>query len=62
VTKEQVSADREEVRVMFRRTTDAQEAITRTWAEVEAAAGTLQGRTFFGAFDPATREYRGAIA
>ena len=42
---------------MYRRTTDAQEAITRTWAEVEAAVGSLRGRKFYGVFDPATHEY-----
>ena len=42
---------------MFRRTTDHQEAITRTWAELEAAVGALRGRKFYGAFDPSTREY-----
>jgi hypothetical protein len=49
--------ERESVPVMFRRTTDQQGAITRTWAEVEAAVGSLTGRKFYGAFDPATREY-----
>ena len=50
--------EREEIPVMFRRTTDAQEAITRAWAEVEAAVGSLRGRKFYGAFDPTTGEYR----
>jgi hypothetical protein len=50
--------DREEVRVMFRRTSDEQHAITRTWAEVEAAIGSLRGRKFYGVFDTATNEYR----
>ena len=50
--------EREDVRVMFRRTTDEQEAITRTWAEVEAAVGSLRGRKFYGVFDPETNEYR----
>ncbi|MFL5978164.1 MAG: GyrI-like domain-containing protein [Gaiellaceae bacterium] len=49
--------ERESVPVMFRRTTDHQEAITRTWAELEAAVGSLRGRKFYGAFDPSTREY-----
>ena len=43
---------------MFRRTGDEQEAITRTWSEVEAAIGSLRGRKFYGTFDPATHEYR----
>jgi hypothetical protein len=49
---------RDEVRVMFRRTSDGQESITRTWAEVESAIGSLRGRRFYGVFDPRTSEYR----
>lgn len=49
--------ERKPIAVMFRRTTDTQEAITRTWAEVEAGVGSLKGRKFFGAFDATTREY-----
>ncbi len=49
--------ERESIRVMFRRTSDSQEAITRAWAELEAAVGSLRGRKFYGAYDPATREY-----
>jgi hypothetical protein len=52
-----VIVEREEVPVMFRRTTDAQEAITRTWTEVETAVGSLKGRKFYGAFHPTTSEY-----
>lgn len=50
--------EREEVHVMFRRTADEQEAITRTWSEVETAVGSLRGRKFYGTFDPASHEYR----
>lgn len=50
--------EREEVRVMFRRTADEQEAITRAWAEVEAAIGSLRGRKFYGVFDPMRSDYR----
>ena len=53
-----VFVEREEVRVLFRRTSDEQESITRTWAEVEAAIGSLRGRKFYGVFDPQTEEYR----
>jgi hypothetical protein len=53
-----VVVDREDVRVMLRRTSDDQESITRTWAEVETAVGSLRGRKFYGVFDPATKEYR----
>ena len=49
--------ERESVRVMFRRTTDQQEAITRAWTEVETAVDSLRGRKFYGAFDPTTGEY-----
>jgi len=50
--------ERENVRVMFRRTIDEQESITKTWADVEAAIGSLRGRKFYGVFDPATKDYR----
>src|SRR5262245_57105437 len=53
-----VIVEREDVRMMFKRTADEQEAITRAWAELEAAVGPLTGRKFFGTFDPSTREYR----
>jgi hypothetical protein len=53
-----VVVEREDVHVMFRRTSDEQEAITRTWAEVEALIGSLRGRKFYGVFDFATKEYR----
>ncbi len=43
---------------MLRRTTDDQAAITRTWSEVEAAVGSLQGRRFYGVFDVGANEYR----
>jgi hypothetical protein len=52
-----VIVEREAVLVMFRRTTDTQDAIARTWAEVEAAVGPLKGRKFYGAFTAATGEY-----
>jgi hypothetical protein len=53
-----VIVERADVRVMFKRTSDEQEAITRTWSEVETAVGSLRGRKFYGVFDPATSEYR----
>jgi len=43
---------------MFRRSADEQQSITRTWAEVESAIGSLRGRRFYGVFDPETKEYR----
>jgi hypothetical protein len=56
-----VIVEREDVRVLFKRTTDEQEAITRTWADVEAALGSLRGRKFYGVFDPTTSEYRVSV-
>ena len=50
--------ERDDVRVMFRRTSDEREAIGRTWAAVEDTIGRLRGRRFYGAFDPETNEYR----
>lgn len=44
--------------VMFKSCTDQQEAITRAWAELEEAVGSMRGRKFYGAFDPRTKEYR----
>ena len=49
--------ERKQIAVMFRRTTDVQQSITRTWAEVEIVVGSLKGRKFYGAFDATTREY-----
>jgi len=43
---------------MFRRSSDDQQSITRTWAAVESAIGLLRGRKFYGVFDPETNEYR----
>lgn len=55
---EPMVVERQEVRVMFRRTPDEQASITRTWTEVESAVGSLRGRKFYGVFDPQTTEYR----
>ena len=49
--------ERRDVRVMFRRAADEQEAITRAWAEVEDAIGRLRGRKFYGCVDPTTGEW-----
>jgi hypothetical protein len=43
---------------MCKRTGDEQAAITRAWAELEEAVGSLRGRRFYGVFDPTSREYR----
>ena len=50
--------NRDETPVMFRRARDESAAIRHAWAELEATVGSLRGRKFFGAFDPATGEYR----
>ena len=43
---------------MFKRVTDDQAGITRGWAELEAAVGSLRGRKFYGAFGAPSGEYR----
>lgn len=58
---EAVVVEREDVRVLFRRTDDEQASITRAWAELESAVGSLRGRRFYGVFDPATKEYRACV-
>jgi hypothetical protein len=40
--------ERHEVAVMFKRVADEQTAITRGWAEVKKAVGSLRGRKFYG--------------
>ena len=43
--------ERPEVEVSFKRVRDEQTAITRGWAEVEKAVGSLRGRKFHGVFE-----------
>jgi hypothetical protein len=50
--------ERHPVAVMFKLVADEQAAITRGWAEVEKAVGSLRGRKFYGVFDGARGEYR----
>jgi hypothetical protein len=52
--------DRPETDVMFLRTQDSPAEIPRVWERLEEVVG-LRGRKFFGAFDPATREYRACV-
>src|SRR5262245_3024944 len=52
--------ERAETEVMFLRTEDDPMDIRRGWERLEALVG-LHGRKFFGAFSPATREYRGCV-
>jgi hypothetical protein len=53
--------ERAEVAVMFKACGDQQDAITRTWAELEDAVGSLRGRKFYGVFDPRSSEYRACV-
>ena len=58
---EAVVVERDDVQVLFRRATDAQAEITRAWADLETAVGSLRGRRFYGAFDPRSGEYRACV-
>jgi hypothetical protein len=49
--------EREEVEVMFIRTADDVGEMRQAWERLEKIVGT-QGRKFYGAFYPATKEYR----
>ena len=49
--------ERTQTEVMFLRTADDPDEMRRGWERLEAAVG-VRGRKFFGAFDPATHEYR----
>jgi hypothetical protein len=51
-----------EVPVMFKLVADDQAAISRGWADVEAAVGSLRGRKFYGMVDKARGEYRVCVA
>jgi hypothetical protein len=53
--------ERAEIAVMFKSCSDQQDAITRTWAELEDAVGALRGRKFYGVFDPRSSEYRACV-
>lgn len=46
---------------MFKRADDQQQSITRAWAELEQALGSLRGRRFYGVLDPESREYRACV-
>lgn len=59
--RSQVVVERHEVTVMCKRTTDEQAAITRAWAELEEAVGSLRGRKFYGMFDPRTGDYHACV-
>ncbi len=55
---EGILVERDDVAVIFKRVADDQAGITRGWAELEAAIGSLRGRKFYGAMYAPTREYR----
>ena len=46
---------------MFKRVADDQAGITRGWAELEAAVGSLRGRKFYPAFGVPSGEYRACV-
>jgi DNA gyrase inhibitor GyrI len=54
------SVERPEIEVMFVRTEDEPATIQLAWERLEATIG-LRGRKFFGAFYPATGEYRACV-
>ena len=54
---EAAPVEREEVDVMFLRIRDDVGEMKVAWERLEGLVGT-RGRKFFGAFDPATNEYR----
>jgi hypothetical protein len=53
--------EREEIEVQYVSVPDGIEAIRRAWNELESAVGSLRGRRSFGAFYPATDEYRACV-
>jgi hypothetical protein len=54
--------DRDDVSVMLRWVQDEVPAIRRAWAEIERVLGSLRGRKFYGAFDPASKRYAVCVA
>ena len=61
MTEAPILVEREDVPVMFKRVTDDQSGITRGWAELETAVGSLRGRKFYGAFGAPSGEYRACV-
>ena len=53
--------ERDELAIQFVAATDGIAGARRAWTELEAAVGSLQGRHFYGAFDPATNDYRACV-
>jgi hypothetical protein len=52
--------ERDEIAVQFVRVPDGLEHIRRAWFELEAVVP-LQGRRFYGAFDPVAGDYRACV-
>jgi len=46
---------------MFVPVEDTQAAISAAWEQLESRFESLQGRKFFGAFDPISNEYRACV-
>jgi hypothetical protein len=57
MAKAETLVDRDEVSVMLRYVPDEVPEIRRAWNSVEQALGSLQGRKFYGSFDPTTNQY-----
>jgi hypothetical protein len=53
--------ERDEIAVQYVAVPDGIEGIRRAWDELETAVGSLHGRRFYGAFYPATGEYRACV-
>jgi hypothetical protein len=49
--------ERDEIAVMFKRVSDFPAGISKGWADLEEAIGSLRGRKFYGAVDRAAGEY-----
>jgi hypothetical protein len=56
-----IEVDRKQVPVMFVTVDDFPAGIAAAWNRLEAAVGSLGGRRFYGAFDPAARVYRACV-
>jgi hypothetical protein len=61
LTEQPIPVERDDVAVMSTRVTDDQSGITRGWAELETAVGSLRGRKFYGAFGAPSGEYRACV-
>ena len=53
--------ERDEIAVQYVAVPDGIEGIRRAWDELETTVGSLRGRHFYGAFYPATDEYRACV-